>query len=157
MSLLIATFFLGSWRNQKNIVRAPITLPPDEIVVKKAIIKQPEPGSSYFTPYVSSYEDVIVKMGENFTIQGLECSDCSTVLDLKLKLIAIKDDAIVVETQAPPAQIATNEIRTGDRIDPTPGLMDVLNYFEFTITNKEGRLYLSYISGGISTMPPPQR
>lgn len=127
----------------------------ESIIIRKAIIVQRIPGQPYFAPYLKGYEDMAVKKGEIFTIEGFECESCSSILDLKLKLVDIKDNSVVVETQYTNWQNTTKEIKSGDRIDPTPGMMDVVNYFEFQIGNKNGQLLLTYKSGGASTMPLP--
>ncbi len=137
--------------SKQNLVQ----ISKESIIVRKAIIVQRTPGQPYFTPYLKGYEDMTVKKGTNFAIEGFECESCSSILDLKLKLIDIKDNSIVVETQYTNWQNLTKEIKSGDQIDPTPGMMDVVNYFEFQIGNKDGQLLLTYKSGGASTMPRP--
>lgn len=139
--------------NQNKIYNEHLS--KDSIIVRKAIIAQRVPGQPYFTPYLKSYEDVIVNKGNNFAIEGFQCESCSSILALKLKLIGIKDNSIVVETQDTNWQNITKEIKSGDQIDPTPGMMDVVNYFEFQIGSKDGQLLLTYKSGGASIMPIP--
>lgn len=127
----------------------------ESIIVRKEIIERQLPGQAYFAPYIKNYEDVVVKKGEIFAIEGIECESCDMVLELKLKLVDIKDKSIIVETQFSGLANITKEIVSGETINPTPNLMDVINSFEFQIGNKNNQLLLTYKTNGISTMPMP--
>lgn len=155
-------------KEQINKMKPALTSTPfrESIILKIPIIGYKVPGNKLTEVIITGYQDREVTVGEEFVINPATLGYLyeSSVGDIKLKLIELKENSIIIDVLAdetydgsffPRNPVERKEIIGTKCLKAWPLVVDVSYEYCFTYSKYEPQPSLNYIIKSRSTMPLP--